>query len=223
MSGEYKSSEILHRLTLRRDFGESVKNLRNKYKIPSDGFKTKKIAKQWVTKRNFVHYYIGLSELLRIYDKPLSAGLIHHLDNHILTNGRFNVSELSSKTSLLSIEPQDSPLGPSVKIWIYPEASHGDIRDFIDSNWNTIKFFKNRWVGLNTRVGRTQNKKRNQFIIELYRQTRKDLLKMAGNPKGSGFYKEKLIALIVSKRISRVSSEAVKKVWLRHKSNTRDM
>jgi hypothetical protein len=110
-------------------------------------------------------------------------------------------------------------------IFIKPYATKGEVLNYIEDNWDTIKqnlldkntFYK-QYDFSPSRL-RNSNLQRNRLVYELYKKSKKELLEICMNKEifpATGVYKEDVISQILKEKYDlNMSSDAVKKTATR--------
>ena len=216
-----KAEVILFPLTLRDDFNATIRAYRLRFAIPAHGFsyieniskwlvsKEQRIAKkahERTTKTNdhgLFHdlgFKIGLGEILKIYDLPLTSGLICALEKYVLGDNKFKITSDDQNTSCSLEVPTEKAIKqagrPFIKLWVYNTATtHKDVSAFVKNNWPTIQFFlKNK----SHRIKAPKHPDLIQEIFKLDTLTTDALYKLAKLNKSEGRYSRyDLIAIIL--------------------------
>ncbi len=200
MSYDTKSKELLYRISLKPEFQEDIRKLRVKYKIPTKGFPTDEQPDSWTNYffKNRDQYFkdeksllkkhklaATLAELTRDY---LILGHIQDIDPRVTKEIGFGYPYFSCEIN----SPLDKPSPESrwkdsglkyTQLLIHEQASKNDVKEYIDANWNSIRFsmFPDGVLPKTERVRLPTKRDRDEKIFSVWQQIINKKIKRIGS------------------------------------------
>lgn len=218
-----RAEVLLFPLTLRDDFKDEVLVLRQKYRIPLTGFKTRMDTEKWLIAKGLYgkvttvrkgrkivlsknlgfkfSYRTALLSILKKYKQPPLPGLINALESYVLGDGSFKITKGATNVCCLLEIPEEKEMKKTgrrfIKLLIYDTADHAGIRKYLDDQWPTIKQL------LGTDRKRIKGPMHSDLIQEIFKlkklpvEALRRLAKLEKSGRGPRYGKYTLIAKIL--------------------------
>lgn len=219
-TGHNKLKELVYRLSVRKDFQEDIKKIREKYKIKNlPNNKIEHLA-NWmkINKDKVLSLSLDTTKITRKYKIPFQN--FNYILGYILTENIIGTTEFINESSIecTIVQPNNKlRYGPEqvyeeagikyIKLLITEHASIRDVKNYLDRNWHKIEVYRKEQNVISKQIRTTQQKARNKRIYELMRASREEL----GLKKG--MYKEIYVAKIITKEFGPTSEDTIKSVF----------
>lgn len=208
-----KVNEIFYRVSIKQSYQDRLRELREKYYIPSKGFDNERDKLDWEKKLNKKEYFKDILSLNKYH--KLSIMYYDHLEHLLIYNKYLEKGNLENQLCYSYISNDEGV--NRIHIVVHPYAKPSDIKKYVDEQKKDLDNKFNLIRGsFSKTVQPSLYKERDESIYKMSLKKKKDLHDLVEN--GHKKYKESIIKeLIRNKFGSNLSEETIKSIIKKQK------